>query len=233
MALNKIRDCVNCLECDIRSPLFRNLTPEDQAVLNQERFVVKYQPGELIYKQGSSFTHVIILISGLVKSYMEGKNSKDLILRISKPVELIIGPGQFVDGKHHNSAMALVPVEACYIAVNNYKEVIRRNPLFAEDVIRDISFRNLFSFKRMITLTQKQVPGRVAEALLYFSNDIYGSTTFDLNLSRQELADFCGVTKESAIRVLKDLKAEGSIRVEGNHFDLIDPQMIQKISELG
>ncbi|MHC1707598.1 MAG: Crp/Fnr family transcriptional regulator [Bacteroidales bacterium] len=220
------------MDCEIKSPLFANLSENDLVVLNQDRFVVSYQPGELIFKQGSSLTHVVMLITGLVKCYLEG-SSKDLIIRIAKPLESIIGLGLFIDNKHYNSAMALVPVEACYINLNNFKNVVKQNPAFAEDVIRDISTHSLFSFHRLKSLTQKQAPGRIAEALLHFSNDIYFTTSFYLNLSRQELADYCGVTKESTIRVLKDFKDEGLITVNGNHFDLLDPLMMQKISEIG
>lgn len=232
MVMHKLRDCGDCINCDVKTPLFASLTPEDHEILNQERFVVNYDPGELMFKQGSSLTHVVMLISGLVKCYLEG-SSKDLIIRIAKPVESIIGPGLFSDNKHYNSAMALTEVEACYINLNNYKAVVRQNPAFAEDVIKNISTHSLFSFHRLKSLTQKQAPGRIAEALLYFANDIYLNSSFDLNLSRQELADYCGVTKESTIRVLKDFKEEGIITVDGNHFDLIDSMMIQKISDIG
>jgi CRP-like cAMP-binding protein len=232
MVMHKLRECLNCAECEVKSPLFNSLTPQDLSVMNQDRFVVSYQPGELIFKQGSSLTHVIMLLSGLAKCYIEG-SSKDLIIKVAKPYETIIGPGLLFDNKHNYSATALIEVEACYINVNNFKLVVRQNPAFAEDVIRNVSSNSLFSFQRMKTLTQKQAPGRIAEALLYFSNEIYFDSSFDLNLSRQEFADYCGVTKESAIRVLKDFKDEGFITVEGNHFELLDSSMIQKISDIG
>ncbi len=232
MVMHKVRECHNCNDCEIKSPLFQHLSNEDLEIMNRERFVVRYQPGELLFKQGSSYTHVIVLITGLLKCTIESA-ARDLLLNVAKPVEVITGPGLFTDLKHHYSASALTHVEACCIPLNHLKEVFRRNPAFAEDVSREIDARRLFSFQRLVTLTQKHVHGRVAEALLYFSNHIYESQAFQLDISRQELADLCSVTKESAIRVLKELKDEGLIVIEGNNIEIIDYQMIEKISNLG
>ncbi len=232
MVMQRTRECKRCEDCEIRSTLFNQLGHEDMTIMNQSRFVVKYQPGELLFKQGSSFTHVIMVIKGLVKTYFEGP-SKDLIIGISKPVEPLIAAGLFSDDRHHFSSRALVEVEACYIPYDHFREVFLRNGHFAEDVLKETGNRSLFIYQRMTSLTRKQVPGRVAEAILYLSHQVYHRHDFDLNLSRQELADFCGATKESTIRVLRDFKDENLIRVDGNHFEILDVAMLQKISELG
>ncbi|MEI6576507.1 MAG: Crp/Fnr family transcriptional regulator [Bacteroidota bacterium] len=199
--------------------------------MNRNRFVVNYKPGELIYKQGSSFTHVISLSTGKVKMYIEG--SRDIIIKIAKPVELIIGPGIYIDQKHYNSASALEEVNACFIEVGDFKEVFRRNPRFAEEVTREISSKGLSTLQKMMSLNLKQTPGLVAEALIHLADDVFGTMRYKMILSRQELADLCGVTKESVIRVLKDFKHEGIIKSEGHYIEILDYNMIKKISQLG
>lgn len=229
--LNIVRECANCAECEARTPMFSCLDEDDLKIINQNRFVVNYKAGELIYKQGGSFTHVISLTSGRVKMYIEG--SRNIIIKIASPVELIIGPGLFVDQRHYNSAAALEDVSVCYINVNNFKEVFRRNSHFAEEVAKEVSSKGLGTLQRMMSLNLKQTPGLVAEALINMTDEVFESKNFKMLLSRQELADFCGVTKESVIRVLKDFKDEGFVKIEGHNVEILDYDMIKKISQLG
>jgi CRP/FNR family transcriptional regulator len=211
--------------------MFSCLDADDLEIINKNRFVVNYKAGELIYKQGGSFTHVLSLTHGRAKMYIEG--SRNIILKIATPVELIVGPGMFVDQRHYNSAAALEDISVCYINVNNFKEVFRRNSRFAEEVTKEISSKGLGTLQRMMSLNLKQTPGLVAEALITMSDVVFESKKFRMLLSRQELADFCGVTKESVIRVLKDFKDEGFVKIEGHNVEILDYDMIMKISQLG
>jgi len=225
-------ECNNCNECDIKSPLFSVLTEKETGILNKDRYTVKYKPGELIYKQGSSYTHVISLTSGLVKLYIEG-SQKELITRICRPVEIIGGSGMYIDNKHHNSAAAVTEVNLCYIDVRQFKEVVRSNSVFAEELIKEISERRLYSFERLGSVMQKQMTGRVAEAILYLSEKIFSSEKFDMILSRQELANYCSVTKEGLIRTIKEFKEAGILSLEGNLVEIHDIKTLQKISTHG
>ena len=60
--------------------------------------------------------------------------------------------------------------------------------------------------------------GRIADALLYLSKDVYHNNTFQTLLSRQDIADLSAMTKESAIRILKEFKDEGIIEFTTNNF---------------
>jgi len=91
----------------------------------------------------------------------------------------------------------------------------------------------IFNFEQFISLTQKQMNGRIADALFYLSNVIYGSNPFDMTISRQDLADLSGMSKESAIRILKEFKDEGILTVDGNTLHILNPQQMKKISETG
>jgi CRP/FNR family transcriptional regulator len=114
-----------------------------------------------------------------------------------------------------------------------FKSLIRSNPDFAESFIKKVSLLAILNFNQFISLTQKQMPGRIADVIIYLREKIYESNPFTTALSRQDLADMSGMSKESAIRILKDFKDEGIIRVEGNHFEIINNDHLYKISQTG
>jgi len=223
----------NCVYCQQRADIFECLCQSELSLINDSRIEVRYKAGELIFKQGTPNLHFLCLTKGMVKLYIEGFDAKSLIIGIVKPVEYILGPGIYVDSKHHYSAMALEDSSACLIETAIFKSMIRNNPDFAEAFIRKVSLLAILNFDQAISLTQKQMPGRIADVLIYLKDKIYESPAFHTNLTRQDLADMSGMSKESAIRILKDFKEEGIIRLNRNHFEILDVEHLSKISQTG
>jgi len=96
--------------------------------------------------------------------------------------------------------------------------------------ITDVFRSSIFNF---ISLAHKQVNGRIADILLFLSQNIYMSNEFVLSLSRQEFAEFAGCSKENVIHTLRKFHNEGLIKVEGKKILLNDPERLQKISKHG
>jgi CRP/FNR family transcriptional regulator len=222
-----------CTFCGKRADIFECLCKSELETINDNRIEVKYKAGELIFKQGTPNLHFLCLTSGMVKLYIEGFDGKNLVIGIVKPIEYILGPGIYADSKHHYSAMAIEDSTACLVEAGLFRSLIRSNPDFAENFIKKISLLSILNFEQAISLTQKQMPGRIADVLIYLKEKVYESNPFHTTLSRQDLADMSGMSKESAIRILKDFKDEGIIHVEGNTFKILDETHLYKISQTG
>jgi len=229
--MNK-KKCLDCRHCFRKNVLFELLTDEELDILNDHRTEVLFKKGEIICKQGSPLTHIVIINEGLAKNYIEGPRGKNLIISIVKPYLVNGGPGIYVDMRHYSSLMALVDTKACFIDVNVFKEVIRKNSVFAEEFIRCFSRNNIHTFGQFVTLTQKNMEGRIAEALLYLKNDIFKNGSIR-HITRQEIADLTGLTKESTIRVMKEFKNECVIDEEDKEILILNEEALQKYAELG
>ena len=81
--------------------------------------------------------------------------------------------------------------------------------------------------------SQKKTYGRVADALLYFSQIIYESESFEVPFTRQELADLIGISRESATRVLTKFREDGILRLEGRTIEIVNPVLLRQISKNG
>ena len=224
--------CRDCQQCFNRNEIFQLLPEEDLEYLNGHRAEVRFKKGEIIFKQGSPLTHIVIISDGLGKNYIEGPRGKNLIISIAKPLEINGGPGMYVDMRHHTTLMALTDVRACFLDVNAYKEVIRRNPSFAEEFIKCFSENSIHTFNQFVTLTQKNMEGRIAEALLYLKNDVFKNGAIK-HITKQEIADLTGLTKESTIRVMKDMRNEAVIEEEGKSIVILNEPSLIKYAELG
>lgn len=226
-------NCLNCNDCNVKSPLFSLLNEEELKVINEDRFEVSYKAGEMMFKQGSASTHILMITSGMAKICLEGAGGKNLLLKIVKPIQMFGGPGTFLDSRNYYSATALEDATVCFISTKNFRECIRSNPDFAEKFIEYINLNAIFTFGRIVDITQKQMPGRVADALIYLSETIYEKDHFKVTLSRQDLADMTSLSKESFIRILKEFKEEGIINMNGNFFEIVKMESLKKISLVG
>ena len=222
----------HCSKCNLKMNLFRFLDVKQLDIINKTRHEVQFLKGEIIFKQGGPFTHIACLTSGLAKIYIENPDKKNLILKILKPVELVGGPGFNVDYRHHFSVSALTDSSACFIDVRAFKEAIEQNSIFSMEFIKYLNQVTIIYYEKMMSLTHKQMHGRIADSLLYLSK-IYNSNRFETALSRQDIADLSAMTKESAIRICKKFKIDGIIDYNANKFTILNEKALKQISKTG
>ncbi len=229
----KSQACKTCDNCNEKSHIFSLLSQEELLVLNKDRFEVMFEPGQVIIKQGAPATHFVSLTMGMAKLYLEGFDRKKLILEIVKPWKLFGGPGVFTDMRYHYSISALTETASCFIPAENVKHLIRTNHAFAEAMIVHGSINGSKNFERLLSLTQKQMPGRLADVILYLANEVYQSNSFSLSITRQEIGELSNMTKESATRILKDLENEQIIKIDGKGIEILKLEALKDISLRG
>ena len=218
---------------DFSLNVLKFLTPEEQVQIDKVQYSVSFNKGETIFKQGAPMPYVIVLKSGLAKVFLEDGKNRNIVLRITKPGEIVGGPGFFTDYKHHFSVTAIEDCAAHYIDVEAFKKLLLHNARFGLEMIAYLNNAHVKLYEKLKILTHKHMNGRLASTLLYLSNNIYNSEKFDTTLSRQDIADMSSMTKESAIRILKEFKTSGIISCQNNSFEIHDKYGLVNILENG
>ena len=222
-----------CTVLNNKNLYFDELTEEEMALIESNKITLTYKKGEIISKQGSFASHIIYLKKGLSKVYLEGK-SKTLILTFP-PRGNLRGLPCLYDGNNVflYSASTYIDSEVELIDIDLFKQLLLQNSKFAFAIIKTLNASTVQTFGRFYCFTHKQMHGRLADILLCLSQRIYGSDSFNLPLSRSDLAELTGMSTESVIRVMKDFKDDGLIKTDGKDIELIDIEMLLKISEVG
>jgi CRP-like cAMP-binding protein len=212
---------------------FRHLTKSEIQLVNENRYEALFKPGEIIIKQGTPAANALFLASGMAKNYIEGIRGRNFIMSILLPGRLILGPGAYVNSRHNYSVAAITSVQACFISFDVFKHLVKVNGNFAESLLEDISSKSLRSHIRMVNLAQKKMHGRLAEVLLYFSDEIFKADEFEMILSRQELGEMTNMVKESVVRILKEMEESGVISTPSSAVKILDKEKLRQISEKG
>jgi len=228
----KDRCCSRCFD-DGEESIFNCLTTEELELLVKEKRHVHFNAGETILKQNTSASHVVCIKRGLAKIIAEGEGDKKLILRLVATHSILTGGGIFIEEIRHFTVQAVTEVECCFIDSEKIYELVSKNSQFAFELLKLNNKQNIQMLNNLVGITQKYMPGRVADLLLYLKNEIFLCNPFDTRLSRQELADMTGMTMESFIRILKELKTSGIISVDGSQIHILDEDALSLISRKG
>jgi CRP/FNR family transcriptional regulator len=224
----------SCSDCTEKSLCFRQLNKEELRLTNENKVQIRFKKGEIISKQGSFVTHIMYLKNGYTKVYKETDVDHNLILDIIPEGKLIGLTSLFNnDNIARFSVAALDNAVVCSIDRNTIEKLIHQNSQFAKTVIASLNEESLQFYDKMASLTQKQMNGRVADALIYLSENIFNSTKFKMILSRKDLADFTGMSMMSVVRTLKDLKEEGIIEDEKGFMKIKNINTLKQISLKG
>jgi CRP/FNR family transcriptional regulator, polysaccharide utilization system transcription regulator len=230
---HKSSNCISCEVCNKKSPLFHLLSGAELDIINENRYEVKFKGGENILKQGTPSSHLVMITSGMAKLFIEGIDNKNLIIELVRPWKIFGVPGIYFDNRYHYSVTAIEPSTACFIDVSNFKKVVRTNPDFAEAFISLCSLNNIKFFDRFMSIAQKQMHGRIADVLLYLKDEVYNSLSFEIAITRQDIGELSGLSKDSAIRILKEFEHEGIIRMVGKKMEIQKEELLTEISQKG
>ncbi len=224
---------VDCRHCELKSPLFCHLTDDELDRVANNKLMVVFKEGETICKQRTHMSHVISVTTGLAKLYLESSELHNSIIRIVKPTNFIGGPGIYLDQMHHYTVTALTDTSVCFIDLQTFKHLIDNNREFAHALMKELSKNILSVYNRLSLLTLKQMPGRMADTLIYLFDEIFEDTTFSLEISKKDLAELSGMAKDSAVKILREFHNSKIIGYTNTAMTLLDRESLYNISRTG
>ena len=130
------------------------------------------------------------------------------------------------------SVTAIEDTEICMVDLDFVKRLYVRNHDFLIHLNQAFGKSVSSIMRKIITLNQKNIRGRIADSLLYLAG-LNKSDSFDLLLTRKELGELSAISEENCVRLLTEFRKEGIIQVEGKRISLLETELLKKISEFG
>lgn len=218
------------------SAIWSVLDSDQKRLVAENLEIHNFKKNQYIYLEGDDPEFLWCLFKGKVKKIKEGVGGRVQILRLMRPVQYFGYRAHFAEERYVSSAMAIEPSTIGSLPLTVVDQLIRSNNNVALFFIQELS-RNLGgSDTRIVTLTQKHIRGRLAEALIVLL-DHYGyeddNATLKIYMAREDLASLSNMTTSNAIRTLSTFVNEKIIVVDGRRIKIINEPMLRKISKLG
>jgi CRP-like cAMP-binding protein len=214
-----------CSECDVRlRSVLCELCKDEVQLLSESKRSVTFKKGQTIYYEDSFPKYLYCITGGKVKLTRSGIDGKEQIVHLACAGDVIGYRAILCNEKYSGSAVAIEETTACLIPIQLFFSYIRENHKIAIQVIHLFSRDLKETERKLIDRTQRTVKERVAHTLLLFKeshgleND---GCTLRINIKREELASIAGTTRETATRILKEMKVKGMIDLIGKKIKII------------
>ncbi len=198
---------------------FLGMQDEELQSLSAHAKLQSFPRNKLIIHEGDHSDSVYVIHSGRVKVFLYGKNGKEIDLNI-------LGPGEYFgemvldSGPRSASVMTIEPAQFFIIPQAVFREFVIKHPEFAMRLIKTLIFRARGQLNNVRSLASLDVYGRVARLLLDLAGEEDGRLVIQGKLTKQEIANRVGASREMISRVFKDLSVGGYIEVEKNRITI-------------
>lgn len=228
MIPNKVCECKECI---VRSLIFEHVSAMELGTFCTTKREANYRKGQIVIQQGAQITEFIYVKKGLVKLYTESTQGRNQIISIARPYDFVSLLTVFSAEQYHYSVTAIEDTTVCIIDLDKMKELVRDNGNFALDLLERMSRTADKIIGNYNDINRKNLRGRIAYILINFSDTIYLNDTFELPVSRKEIAELIGMTTENVIRILSEFRKEGIIRINGKEITITDKTRLQFLRE--
>ena len=224
--------CV-CEKCELRTVFFENFKGNQLESFCSKKSETFYQQGDFVFHEGDEVTSFSYLKSGVLKLFTTTPEGKDQIITIAGPYDFVSLLGIFSISHQTYSVAAIDDAVVCHIDIQEIKEIVKKNGEFSLHLMEKIGGTSNKIIRESMEIRRKNTYGKVAYILLKMSRDIYANQTFNLPLSRREIAEYTGVTTENVIRAMSEFRKDKTIRINGHEIEILDMEALKRISDYG
>jgi CRP-like cAMP-binding protein len=219
--------------CDINAPCFQMLLPDEVELVRSGKTQVLFRKDDNLTKQGAFASYVLFIVDGYAKQYLEGDGIKNYNLRIIKPGEFVGLSAVFSENTFNYSSVALTDCHVFLVEKQAVSKVVKQNGMFGFNIIKRYCEQNTNLINTVRNLMYKQMNGRMADALLYIDGLKNEKAEIFQLLSRKDIADFAGISTESAVKLLKNFEKDGLIELNEKDIRIIKYNELLEISRKG
>jgi len=223
----------SCELCELKGLFFDKLEGDNLNLLCGGKVEKDYVAGEIIIKEGMQIQDFSYLKSGLVKLFRSDASGKEQIISIAKPFDYVSLLSVFSNHTYNYSVSALEDSVTCSIKMSEINKLVKGNGDLALNLLKKMSKVADQIILDSLEIRKKHLRGRVAYLLIYFSQDIYHSSEFDLPLTRKEMGEYVGMTTENVIRTLSEFRKDGILKIYGKTIQVANMDTLKSISEFG
>ena len=220
----------DCNSCPIRHrAVCARCESDELARLEQMKYYRSFQAGQTVIWSGDRMDFVASVVSGIATLTQTMEDGRRQMVGLLLPSDFVGRPGRNTAAYDVTATTDLV---MCCFREKPFEELILSTPHISQRLL-EMSLDELDAAREwMLLLGRKTAREKIASLLAIIARrDVSlnprakGPIVFDLPLTREEMADYLGLTLETVSRQVSALRRDGVISLEGkrhvtvNDFD--------------
>ena len=214
-----------------QSHLFASLTELQLDRVYRHCRIFQLEVGQLLFSQGENVVYFYLVLSGKMKLYRVSPDGQEKIIEIVPPGEVFAEALMFMDQPYYPvSAAALMDTVVVGIDAKNFKAMLWDSVDTCLLLLGDMSFRLRKLVNEIDTLTLHSGTCRVANYFLQHAAD--ERECFDLDIAKSVIAARLSIKPETFSRIIKNLREQGIISIDGNKITIHNRQALKGLGTL-
>lgn len=217
-ALTELPEGHPCEGCPVRPiTICRSLKPDVLADMRRLGTLQRLHPGQPVFHEGDPARRVFMLTLGSLKIYSLLGDGRRQVTGFMFPGDFL---GISVEGEYGFTIEALEHAELWWFSRDAFDRFIEAHPSVERELYRMAGHELAAAQRQMVLLGRKTAAERLASFFLDLIRrqariaGVDRARSFDLPMSRLDIADYLGLTKETVSRMLAELRGRGLIRLE-------------------
>ncbi len=214
-------------------PVFANLPEKQLEIIHNHTIERRFRKGMTVFLEGDTGEGFHYVKSGKVKVLRTSDDGREHIIKILGAGEIFAEVLMFNNRPYPATAVAVEP--SCIGMIRNIdlEKLILTNNELALQLIKALSQRLIYAQQKIKNLALNDVMSRTVEVLLRLSQEQgdvkdNGVIELALDLSRQDLANLVGTTRETVTRTLSSLKKDKFIDFDGQKIRILDVEYLRR-----
>ena len=192
-----------------------------------------FEKGQVLFFQNTPVSSFFYIHDGLIKLHRQHGKDRCSVLKVEKGNHFAGLSDCFTQTSHYLSATTITKSDVSILDAGMLIEFISSQPGLSETIMTLLAQEATYFLERLSNRHHKQLPGKVADTLLYFWDLLGENHQFCFPLSRLELAQFAGTTKESLIRTLTEFKNDRIINMDDRQVEINSMEILKTLCRLG
>ncbi len=191
--------------------------------------------GQDIIAQGRSYNGIFVLLEGYALRYKVLTDGRRQVFHVALPGDLVGYPACFFERALY-SVTALTKASACLVSFADMTEMFRSQPRLAMALFRSGAGETAMYGEHLAGVGQRGAYDRVAHFVLEMATrlraiGIGDGTAFPMPLTQEQIADVVGLSAPHVNRMLRRLRSEGLIDVDGMQIKLLDRDALAALAD--
>jgi CRP-like cAMP-binding protein len=213
------------------------LTPDERDLVRRRSRVRTLARKEIVFFEGELRAHPSVILDGFIRLERTARDGTRAILGLRAAGELIGEMPSLDGGRQPAEANALTGAQVLMMQPAVFDQVLSANPSACASVAAGMAQQLRWAYEvcsdGISGVAKARVAGRILDVADVIGEIRNGAIEMAAPISQADLAAMAGVCRESATRVIGDLRRNGAITYSGRRLRILRPDMLERIKCAG
>ena len=201
-----------------RIQLFKNCTPFEIEQISSLMRPKEVKKRDILFYEGEPCEVIYFIDRGRVKIYKTTEDGREQIVNLIDKGDMLPHVGWYGGSTYPATAEALEDGQMYFMLVSQFTQFLEQSPSTTLKFLQELDGKIRELHMRLATVLSKDMSEKILNVLGFLAKNmgkkVGEAYELEIDLTHQDIANMVGTTRETASRMIGQLKKEGKISLD-------------------